>query len=444
MITKIHKNFELNKIVVKSKILCAVSGGIDSSVMLHILNNYGFECIVAHCNFKLRGKESDDDQKFVQQLAVKYDVKFVTIDFDTEKYANSLGISIQMAARDLRYQWFKEMKEKYSCDYIALAHNSDDQIETMLTNLIRGTGVRGLSGMYFLKNDILRPLIYTSRVEIENYAKDFNIDFRNDSTNATTKYSRNKIRHQILPLFEEINPAAKENILKTNLFIKETSEILADYIKLVSEKCTYYKNEDFVIDLNELFKYKSPNTLIFEILINKGIPKVLASEAIQLIYSSSGKYCQFATYKILRNRNEIIVKLIKQSPKQEILIKKESFEKDFYSQGIFAKIVNINDLKSFENFPHIAYFDFDKLSFPLKIRKWLHGDKFKPFGMNNFKKLSNFFNDIKLNCFEKENINILCSADKIVWIIGYRSDNRFKIDNTTKTVLILETEEVRK
>ncbi len=441
MISKIYKNFELHKIDVKSKVLCAISGGIDSTVMLHILNNYGFECIVAHCNFKLRGKESDDDQKFVQQLAVKYDVKFVTIDFDTENYANSLGISIQMAARDLRYQWFKETKEKFSCDYIALAHNSDDQIETMLTNLIRGTGVRGLSGMYFLKNDILRPLIFTSRLEIENYAKDFNIDFRNDSTNATTKYSRNKIRHQILPLFEEINPAARENILKTNSFIKETSEILADYIKIVSEKCTYYKNEDFVIDLNELFKYKSPNTVIFEILIKIGIPKILASDAIQLLYSGSGKYCEFATYKILRNRNEIIVKRIKQSSSQEITIHKDSFEKDFYSQGILAKIVNINDFGGFENNSQIAYLDFNKLSFPLKIRKWQHGDKFKPFGMNNFKKLSDFFNDLKLSNFDKEKIDLLCSADKIVWIIGYRSDNRFKVDDSTKNILILEKQE---
>jgi tRNA(Ile)-lysidine synthase len=274
MIKEVFKKIDDAGIKTGTRVLCAVSGGIDSSVMLTVLNDFGFDCIVAHCNFKLRGAESDGDEQFVKKLAQGFEMKFLSASFDTHEYAVATGLSIQMAARELRYNWFNEMAAAHKCEFIALAHNSDDQTETVITNLIRGTGVRGLTGMKFVNDNLFRPLVGISRKEIEKFASDNNIEFRTDSTNKTVKYSRNKIRHLVIPLLEEINSSAKQNILKSVNYLSDTEDILAAYTSDCRKKCLYFESDKIIIDLNELLKFAAIKQFYSKFLLKKEFLKV--------------------------------------------------------------------------------------------------------------------------------------------------------------------------
>lgn len=437
MISKVFQKIKAHNISGSSKILCAVSGGIDSVVMLNILNDYRFDCIVAHCNFRLRGEESDADERFVKQLAEKFEFKFLCETFDTVKYAEELGISIQMAARDLRYEWFYEMAEKYNCDYIALAHNSDDQAETVITNLIRGTGIRGLTGMDFVKDKLFRPLIEISREEIEEFVEKNTINFRIDSTNATTKYSRNKIRHCIFPLMEEINPSYKNNILKSVGYLKDTEIILQAYIDLVKKDCLQYEKNKIYLDLKSLQKFVFNDTVLFEILISIGIPKNIAADAVSLLKSQTGRSVRFLNIEILKDRNKIIIdKDLKQDAFSEVNISENELSK-LKEFNIHVEVFDFKENIKIKKDKDYAYIDYDKLEFPLTLRKWKDGDKFYPFGMKNTKKLSNFFIDEKLSVFEKSEILLLTSGKNIVWIVGHRIDDRYRIKSDTKKIMIL-------
>ncbi|HNQ68588.1 MAG TPA: tRNA lysidine(34) synthetase TilS [Bacteroidales bacterium] len=438
MISKVFNKFRQQGIKSETRLLCAVSGGVDSTVMLHVLNDYGFDCIVAHCNFKLRGQESDEDERFVQQLATNLDFKFLCETFETEDYAKQTGLSIQMAARDLRYQWFYEMAEKYKCTYIALAHNSDDQAETVITNMIRGTGIRGLCGMKYIKNKLFRPLLEISRSEIEKFAKDNAISFRTDSTNITVKYSRNKIRHKILPLMKEINSSALNNILESVNYLNDTEKIFRTYIAEYRLKCLYYEADKIVIDLKELKKSAAPKTMLFEILLMEGIPKNIASESVNLLEAQAGKFLNFLNISILKDRNKIIIdKKRKTIEFYSVEIQAGGLEK-LKTYGIKATVLPYDkDFKIVKD-SFFAYLDYDRLKFPLIVRKWQDGDRFQPFGMKNFKKLSDFLKDEKFNLYQKSDVLLVESDDEIVWIVGIRADNRFRITENTKKVLILE------
>lgn len=438
MIKEVFGKIDEAGIKTGTKILCAISGGIDSTVMLHVLNDFGFDCIVAHCNFKLRGKESDGDEEFVRNLTEKMELKFLCETFDTTEYAAENGLSIQMAARDLRYEWFNNMAVKYNCSYIALAHNSDDQVETTITNLTRGTGVRGLTGMRFLKDNLFRPILFISRKQIEEFAQANNIDFRNDSTNTTVKYSRNKIRHQVIPLLEEINSSAKSSILRSVKFLTDTESILRTYVKECSYKCKSYEGDKLVIDIKELKNCTAPETVLFELLIGERIPKSLAADAINLIDAGSGKSCSFLNITILRDRNKLIIDKSSSSISNESILIAEDNLKAFENLGISAVIAEKHENMIINKSSNFAYIDCDKLKFPLVVRNWQHGDKFRPFGMQNFRKLSDFFTDEKLNMFEKESVKIIESDGKIVWIAGLRSDDRYRITSKTVKILILE------
>jgi tRNA(Ile)-lysidine synthase len=438
MISKVFNKFRRLGIKSETRLLCAVSGGVDSTVMLHVLNDYGFDCIVAHCNFKLRGQESDEDEKFVQKLAEDLDFKFLCETFDTESYAKQTGLSIQMAARDLRYQWFYEIAEKYNCKYIALAHNSDDQAETVITNLIRGTGIRGLCGMKYVKDKLFRPLLDISRHEIEKFAKDNAISFRTDSTNLTVKYSRNKIRHKILPLMQEINSSALNNILESVSYLNDTEKIFKDYIAEYRLKCLYYEADKIVIDLKELKKSAAPKTVLFEILLIEGIPKNIASESVNLLEAQAGKFLHFLNIGILKDRNKIIIDKKRKSIDFSFVEIQDSNLDKLKTHRINAIIVPYDkDFKIVKD-SSFAYLDYDSIKFPLIVRKWKDGDRFQPFGMKNFKKLSDFLKDEKFNLYQKNDVLLVESDDKIVWIVGIRADNRFRITENTKKVLILE------
>ncbi len=439
MLKKVFEQIDKANIKTGTKLLCAISGGVDSTVMLHVLDDFGFDCIVAHCNFQLRGKASDDDENFVRELAAKFEFKFLCQTFDTYKYAEKTGLSIQMAARDLRYNWFNEMAKQYNCKYIALAHNSDDQVETIISNLARGTGIKGLTGMSFVKDKLFRPLLFTSREEIEAFAEENAIDFKIDETNKSTKYSRNKIRHKIIPLLEEINTSAKSNILKSVKYLTDTEVIMREYVKSCKEKCLNYIGENIEIDLRELKKCVAPETVLFELLLGEGIPKPLASESINLIDSKSGKTCSFLNITVLRDRNSLIINKNSKIEKFETVFINNFDELKLLEQfKVSAKLVDYQPDLKINKISNFAYIDFEKLVFPLSLRTWQEGDRFKPFGMKNYRKLSDFLKDEKLNLFEKENLKILESDGKIVWLLGLRLDNRFRISDETKKVLILE------
>lgn len=419
-----------------TRLLCAVSGGIDSMVMLSLLNEMNYECVVAHCNFRLRGDESDGDEQFVREMCEKMYIPCFVNTFDTHKFADETGLSIQMAARKLRYDWFYELAEKESCSYIALAHNSDDQVETAILNFARGTGIRGVSGMKPLAGKLFRPLIEVSRADIVQISTEDNIPFHNDSTNATTKYARNKVRHLVIPLLEEINVAAKENILKSVSYFAETERIMNDYVRRAKEAAMSSSNGLLRIDVAKIMQTAAPSTVLFEMLIGEGVPKPLAGESVCLLEAQTGRKCEMDGVEIVRNREYIEVqKSVGENDESVVTVnaigelKKYGFEISFaYCDDDFV----------FDKNPQVAYIDVKKLKFPLTLRKWNFGDKFMPLGMKGMRKLSDFFKDEKLSQAEKSNVRILESDGKIVWVVGMRIDERFKFDKDTKEVYVLK------
>ncbi len=422
-----------------TRLLCAVSGGIDSMVMLSLLNEMNYECVVAHCNFRLRGDESDGDEQFVREMCEKMYIPCFVNTFDTHKFADETGLSIQMAARKLRYDWFYELAEKENCSYIALAHNSDDQVETAILNFARGTGIRGVSGMKPLAGKLFRPLIEVSRADIVQISTEDNIPFHNDSTNATTKYARNKVRHLVIPLLEEINVAAKENILKSVSYFAETERIMNDYVRRAKEVAMSNDNAFLRIDVAKIMQTAAPSTVLFEMLIGEGVPKPLASESVCLLEAQTGRKCEMDGVEIVRNREYIEVqKSVGENDESVVTVnaigelKKYGFEISFaYCDDDFV----------FDKNPQVAYIDVKKLKFPLTLRKWNFGDKFMPLGMKGMRKLSDFFKDEKLSQAEKSNVRILESDGKIVWVVGMRIDERFKFDKDTKEVYVLKTKQ---
>ncbi|MBQ5425256.1 MAG: tRNA lysidine(34) synthetase TilS [Bacteroidales bacterium] len=366
-----------------TRLLCAVSGGIDSMVMLSLLNEMNYECVVAHCNFRLRGDESDGDEQFVREMCEKMYIPCFVNTFDTHKFADETGLSIQMAARKLRYDWFYELAEKENCSYIALAHNSDDQVETAILNFARGTGIRGVSGMKPLAGKLFRPLIEVSRADIVQISTEDNIPFHNDSTNATTKYARNKVRHLVIPLLEEINVAAKENILKSVSYFAETERIMNDYVRRAKEAAMSSSNGLLRIDVAKIMQTAAPSTVLFEMLIGEGVPKPLASESVCLLEAQTGRKCEMDGVEIVRNREYIEVqKSVGENDESVVTVnaigelKKYGFEISFaYCDDDFV----------FDKNPQVAYIDVKKLKFPLTLRKWNFGDKFMPLGMKGMR-----------------------------------------------------------
>jgi len=442
MIKSVYEILQNAGLKQNKQILCAVSGGIDSVVMLHALKSFGLKCIVAHCNFKLRGEESIRDEKFVRDLADKMSFPIEVRTFETSKYADENNISIQMAARDLRFAFFDELLNKYGCDFIALGHNSDDQIETMLTNLVRGTGLRGLTGMSAQSEKYLRPLLNVSRNEIDIFAKENSLSHCDDSTNATTKYSRNKLRHIVIPALEEINPAAKNKILKTIDILKDNEKIFNEYVEKAYKDCVSIESDENInIDVEKLQKYTSVKTVLFEIFIKLNLPINLANDSVELVDAQTGRFCETEDLMVLRNRSYIsISKSSKTVVYQEIKLSENSLSetlKTAFAEYSFS-IENVNpDFKPLRD-SNWAFLDYEKLTFPIKVRQKQDGDRFMPLGMKNFKKLKDFFTDMKVIRSEKSQIDIFTSGDDVIWVSGMRIDNRYKVTDKTTKVLKIE------
>lgn len=417
----------------ENKFILAVSGGIDSVVMLDLFSQTGYKCKIAHCNFHLRGSESDGDEKFVRDLENKYGIPVLVKNFDTRKYASDKGISIQMAARDLRYNWFRELTMDEG-SLLVSAHNLGDQIETFFINLARGTGIRGLSGIKARNGDIIRPLLWAERELIEAYALKNDIKWREDSSNSSLKYTRNKIRHEVIPLFKSINPAFADTMQMNLKKLRDVEKIYLDEAEIKKRYLLIHEEDIWKINIPSLLKEKNYKIWLYEMLQEFGFSAGSVDDlCLSLMRHESGKIFYSDEYRLVKDREYLIIEL-----KQDEEIRRYYIEEgqDKMDDPLPLEIQKI-DISEFhlERSNTIAQLDFDKLHFPLIIRKWQAGDYFMPLGMQNLKKLSDFFIDQKMSIPEKEKTWIMTSGKHIVWVIGQRIDERFKVGKDTEMVV---------
>lgn len=417
---RIRKYIQVHQIFSKEGlILVGVSGGADSVALLLILKELGYQVQALHCNFHLRQEESDRDEKFVSDFCRENEVSLLVKHFDTKDYAAKNSISMEMAARDLRYNWFYEVLTVTNAQCIAIAHHKNDQAETLLLNLIRGTGIRGLAGIYPLRNKIARPLLCVTREDILSYLSQIKQDYVTDSTNLERGATRNRVRLDILPQMAAINP----NIVNT---LSDTCSIMMQsipfYEKGLKEELERIKLNDSELDTNALQKYRNAAVLIYEWLNKKGFSNSQIAEIAGSLGCTSGKIWESKAFRLLKDRNKFILQE-KDKNKTELCIIQE--EVDSIS----------------ETGPHIAYFDKDKIKIPITYRAAKEGDWFIPFGMKGKKLISNYLTDVKATRFEKENQQLALSGEDIIWVIGHRSDNRYRVDKNTKNIIRLRLEQ---
>ena len=420
-----HKLFDT-----KSKILLAISGGIDSVCLADLLIRSGYNVEFAHCNFKLREQESDQDEIFVSDLANKNKIPFHHISFDTNHYALSNKLSIQMAARELRYEWFEKVRREISADYIAIAHNQNDNIETFFINLINGTGLKGLRAIQNKNNFIVRPLMFASRNQIGEYVKSKSLNFREDSSNKSKKYQRNKVRHDLIPLLKQINPSIENTIADEIEIIKNTYSIFKEQVDRVVKEISCQTDDGIKISKNKLIKLEPIDTYLYEILNVFGFTDLKSIK--NSILSNPGKQFISKSHRLLIDREFVFIEKIEDDFFNDILINENTLILNSPINISFK--ISSND--QMDKIKDTAYFDYEKLFFPLVIRKWKSGDKFIPSGMKGFKKLSDFFIDSKINRLLKEKTLLLCSNDDIIWVIGHRIDERYKATSKTKKMYI--------
>ena len=442
-----------NLIAEGEKIILALSGGIDSMVLADLLLKLKVEFVVAHCNFHLRGEESDGDEKFVRDYAERNGIQCFVKHYETEKYAAEQGISIEMAARDLRYAWFEQLRQQSGYDKIAVAHHADDQAETFFINLLRGAGLRGLKGMQPQNGVVIRPLLWASREQIRKYAVENQILWREDHTNAESVYLRNRIRNQLLPVFDELQLEARQGLYKSLEHLSAENEL---YRVLLKEKLAQIVEQDgeiqrlpySAITLSAVGHSTGSGIsvysfqLLFEWLRQYGFN----TDQCHFIYDAIGtgignQYCS-PTHCLVIGRDDLQLSEIKEKTNAEIQI--EVGEEEIISpvHFCFSKIDKTADFV-IDKSTEVAQFDFDKLHFPLTLRHWRHGDRFHPLGMKGSKLLSDFFVDQKFTEWQKRNVWLLVSADgDILWVVGYRIDERYKVTISTKTIFLCKQTQV--
>lgn len=417
------------------KLLLATSGGIDSMVMVDLFQKLPFDIAIVHCNFQLRGMESFEDQNFVQNYAETNNIELFITQFDTEAFAEDYKLSTQVAARELRYSWFYELLDTKKYDYILTAHHADDNLETFLINFVRGTGLDGLTGIPEQNDKVIRPILIFSRQELEQYARENNIQWREDSSNASDKYLRNKIRHNLVPILKELNPDFLSSFQKTQTYLQESQTMAEDASIMVYQQVAKENGEDIHFDLNQLKKLPNYKSYLYQWLNEYCFSAW--DDIYDLVDGQSGKQVFSNKFRLLKNRDFLILSPIKLEVEiEEYFIYKKQKEVNIPLNLSFCKVTDISLV------PNTTIFvDEDKLWFPLDLRRWKKGDSFQPLGMEgNSKKVSKFFKDQKLSLIEKENIWILCSDNQIVWIVGLRQDERFKVKNTTKNLLKIQLE----
>ena len=437
MVTKVQEYIVHHKLFTKqSKVLVGLSGGPDSMVLIHLLMQLGYNCIAAHCNFHLRGKDSDKDAAFVSKWCNENNIPLFTINFDTEEYAATNKISIEMAARELRYNWFEKLRLEQNADVVGIAHHQDDSVETILINLIRGTGIKGLTGIPIVNKHIVRPLLQVSRRQIMEYLSSNKVPYVIDHTNEEEMYTRNIIRLKVLPTLKKLNPSVKNSIITTSNNLKEAEKIYNGYINQAIEEVL----NNNLIDIAKLKETYSPQSVLFEILSPIGFTSSVIEDISNNLDSIPGKMYHADGFRLLKDRDYLIISDIElgelQNKDKEYLIYADSTDKNLPFSLTVHKEEYTPEFEIKRN-KAILHCDIDKLAFPLTLRRWKEGDWFVPFGMKGKKKLSDFFSDNKFSIFQKEETWVLLSDNDVVWIVNHRADNRFRITEATNTVYTL-------
>ena len=414
--------------LLENHFLVACSGGIDSVVLTHLcaLNKMDFS--IAHCNFQLRGSESDMDAFFVEDMARRLGKKIYIKDFDTVSYINRNKVSLQMAARDLRYRWFEELMTAHKIKTLVTAHQADDNLETFIINLSRGTGIKGLRGIPSKTAKISRPLLIFSKSQIEQFAEIKNISWREDQSNLETRYLRNKIRYGVIPKLKELHPGFLRNFESTLEYLQGSAALLKDYIDELKRKLFQQHGDVIKVSLASLLELDPIKTYMYELFKEYGFKEW--NDVVGLLNATSGKEIRSSTHRLIKDREHLLLQALYPSIVEKFVI---DAARGTISEPIRMKIEEVDSMGEYAN--RILYVDKETLNHKLSIRKWEKGDYFYPFGMKGRKKVSKFFKDEKMNLISKERQWLLCSGDDIIWVIGRRADDRFKVTSKTKNIL---------
>ena len=420
------------------RILLAVSGGVDSVVMTDLFAKAGYTFGIAHCNFHLRGSDSDSDEAFVRSLAEKYQVPVYCISFDTTAFAKEQKLSIEEAARKLRYDFFDKIAEQNGYRYIATAHHNNDAIETFFINLIRGTGLTGLHGIRPVNGKIIRPLLLFSRQEISDYASRNSLPFHEDYTNNETVFLRNKIRHQLLPLLKEMSPQIEPTMMRNMANLADAEQIFHEAIATKQRHIFKVEDDKITVSKDDIRQLNPCNTYLFEMLRQFGFNATAVNDLLSAL-DSTGRQFHSQTHTILTNRDTIIIKEKEiRTDDTEYIIEKgvTTISTPIYLSFEQSVTDETRDLRTDQN---TIVVDSQKLKYPLILRRWRQGDRFQPFGMKTTRKLSDFFKDNHLSLFEKNEKWLLCNNDgQIIWIVGMRMDERFKVAPQSEEILMVK------
>lgn len=440
MLEEFLKYIEQNSLFdTQQKILLAVSGGIDSVVMADLFRRSDFEFALVHCNFCLRGDESDLDEAFVKALAKAYNVPFYSKKFDTEGYAKSKGISTQMAARDMRYEWFAALLKEKEYDFLATAHHKNDSLETILLNLAKGTGIAGLHGILPKNKTTVRPMLYADREMIRHYALSKKIEWREDNSNQSVKYKRNMIRHEIIPVLKKINPSLENTLTSTVEKLRAAENIFQAKIANVKAAALKEKQGKIFIDKSIILQEKEATIILYELIKIFGFNYSQSKNIVCKLSDnqSVGKMFESEDYRLNIDRQQLIIDKKVSTTTMEMLINHglRTVQSDFFKLNITEHDKDTYQITADKN---IAALDYARLDFPLTLRKWRAGDWFMPLGMQQRKKLSDFLIDEKIPLHSKENIFVLISDENIAWVVGHRIDDRFKITEKSKNIYHVE------
>lgn len=450
-------------------IIVALSGGADSVALIRVLVELGYKCEGAHCNFHLRGSESDRDEEFVRNLCREINVPLNVVHFETEEYAAQNGISIEMAARELRYSWFEKLRIEKNADAVAVAHHKDDSVETFLLNLSRGTGINGLKGIMPRNGFIVRPFLEIGRRDILEYLACINQSYVTDSTNLEDIYTRNKIRLGIIPMFSQINPSFVDSVAETASRLSDVAAIYKTYISQALERLVKIHENDVTapylyntVNIDDLLGEVSPQAILFEWLSPMGFNSSQIKDIMRSLSSESGRRFYSQEWELLRDRTQLIARKITTGsftsdgelsvvttdcntivPKSTSPIAGPGdtpISSMYAHPELHTETISVKPGFKVPRDNTKAYLDASKIKGELTLRKWHSGDKFVPFGMKGFKKVRDYLRDRKYSIFEKENVYVVTSGQDIVWIVGERTDNRFRVDDSTSQVIVLSCE----
>lgn len=417
--------------VANEKILIAVSGGLDSMTLIDLCLKSNYDISLAHCNFSLRGDESDFDEIFIKDFGLTHKINVFTKKFDTRAYLENFNQSTQMAARELRYNWFRDLQEKHNFKWVLTAHHADDNLETFLINLNRGSGLEGLKGIPVVNNSIVRPLLVFNRQDLLSYAIKNNLNWREDSSNSSFDYQRNLVRHKIIPVLKEVFPDFIMSLNKTQKYLKSSSNLIANHISEIEDNIISFSSDDEKhYDLAKIQLLKSKKSYLFPLFAKYGFTDW--DELYNLFEAQSGKLINSNNYSIIKDRKVLILlsKNVK-LPKSFVI---NSFDDIIYIENMNSNLRIDESPRVVEKSPNIIYVDTDKLTLPLEIRPWKNGDYFFPIGFNKKKKLSKFFKDEKLSVVEKSKVMLLCNDNQIIWVIGIRQDSRYFPNGCTNSI----------